>query len=53
MSNPGVVGLLAVFYRIATPEVFEVLRAAEELLGDVGRRIALCPNYRSLGVAGE
>ncbi len=34
----------AVFYRIAAPELFDVLRAAEALLGAVGERIALCPN---------
>lgn len=37
----------AVFYRLATQELFELLRSAEVLLGDVGVQIALCPNYRS------
>ena len=37
----------AVYYRIASGEVFELLRAAEILLGDVGQQIALCPNYRA------
>lgn len=33
-----------VFYRIAEPEVFDVLRAAERLLAVTGTRIELCPN---------
>jgi DNA-binding transcriptional ArsR family regulator len=36
----------AVFYRIATYELFELLQAAESLLEDVGHQILLCPNYR-------
>lgn len=39
----------AVYYRIATREVFDLLRAAEDLLEDVGDRIALCPNYEPTG----
>jgi DNA-binding transcriptional ArsR family regulator len=39
----------AVYYRIASGDVFGLLRAAETLLGDVGHQIALCPNY----VAGD
>lgn len=35
----------AVYYRVATDEVFDLLRAAEDLLEDVGDRISLCPNY--------
>lgn len=38
----------AVHYRIATEQVFDLLRAAEDLLGDVGARIALCPNYEPI-----
>ena len=34
-----------VFYRIARPEVVDVLRAAEELLAVAGHDVALCPNY--------
>lgn len=33
-----------VFYRIAVPEVYEVLKAAEGVLAATGHRIALCPN---------
>lgn len=35
----------AVLYRLARPELFELLRAAEALLGATGLEIALCPNY--------
>lgn len=35
----------AVWYRLATPELFELLGAAETLLGSVGQQIALCPTY--------
>lgn len=34
-----------VFYRIAHPDVFDLLRTAERLLAATGHRIALCPNY--------
>jgi ArsR family transcriptional regulator, cadmium/lead-responsive transcriptional repressor len=34
----------AVWYRLATPEVFDVMRAAEGLLAQVGSKIELCPN---------
>lgn len=34
-----------VFYRIALPEVFGMLRAAEEVLGAIGHAVKLCPNY--------
>jgi ArsR family transcriptional regulator, cadmium/lead-responsive transcriptional repressor len=34
-----------VFYRIATPEVVGVLRAAEALLVCNGHDVSLCPNY--------
>lgn len=34
----------AVVYRLAQPELFELLRAAESLLDATGQRIALCPN---------
>ncbi|MDW3215663.1 MAG: metalloregulator ArsR/SmtB family transcription factor [Ilumatobacteraceae bacterium] len=33
------------FYRIAHPEVIDVLRSAERLLEITGTRIELCPNY--------
>ena len=36
----------AVYYALASPELFEVLRSAEVLLESVGHRIALCPNYK-------
>lgn len=35
----------AVYYSLASAEVFDVLRAAEGLLASVGHQIALCPNY--------
>ena len=35
------------FYRIAHPEVIDVLRSAERLLALTGTRIELCPNYES------
>ncbi len=34
------------FYRIAAPEVVDLLRAAEVLLALNGEKVALCPNYR-------
>ena len=34
------------FYRIATPQVVRLLRAAEDLLALNGHRVELCPNYR-------
>lgn len=34
----------AVWYRLAVPELFEVLRATEALLDQVGYRIELCPH---------
>lgn len=35
----------AVYYSLATAELFDVLRSAEELLAAVGHRIQLCPKY--------
>jgi len=35
----------AVHYRLARPELFDLLRAAEGLLEATGVDIALCPNY--------
>lgn len=35
----------AVVYRLAHPELFELLRSAEALLEATGVEIALCPNY--------
>jgi DNA-binding transcriptional ArsR family regulator len=35
----------AVFYRIATVEVYQLLGAAERLLAVTGTEIDLCPNY--------
>lgn len=34
-----------VFYRIALPEVYDVLKAGEDVLAATGHAIALCPNY--------
>ncbi len=34
-----------VLYRIARPEVYDVLQAAERLLAATGIAIELCPNY--------
>ena len=34
-----------VFYRISSPEVLELLSAAERVLGSHGRRVRLCPRY--------
>ena len=35
----------AVWYRIAEPQVIDVIRAAERLLACTGERVDLCPNY--------
>jgi DNA-binding transcriptional ArsR family regulator len=35
----------AVYYSLAGPELFDVLRSAETLLASVGHQIELCPNY--------
>lgn len=35
----------AVFYRLATTEVVDLLLAAEQLLADIGTEFDLCPNY--------
>jgi len=35
-----------VFYRIACPEVMDVLRSVEALLQVTGEAVELCPNYR-------
>ena len=35
----------AVWYRLARPELFDLLRSAEALLDATGVEIALCPNY--------
>lgn len=37
-----------VYYRIAHPEVIDVLRTAERLLATTGRHIDLCPNYKPI-----
>ena len=37
----------AVWYRIALPEVIEVVRAAEALLARTGHAVDLCPNYQA------
>ena len=34
-----------VFYRIAVPEVLDLLHAAEQLLATVGHAVELCPRY--------
>ena len=36
-----------VFYRIARPEVLDVLRSVEALLAVTGLAIRLCPNYET------
>ena len=36
-----------VFYRIARPEVLDVLRSVEALLAVTGQSIQLCPNYET------
>lgn len=36
------------FYRLARPELDELLSAAEGLLASVGARVALCPDSRGL-----
>ncbi len=36
-----------VFYRIACPEVYDVLRSAEALLAVTGQAIELCPNFET------
>lgn len=35
----------AVYYSLATAELFDLLASAESLLASVGHQIALCPNY--------
>ena len=37
----------AVYYRLATDAVVDVLRQAERLLADVGQQVELCENYRT------
>jgi DNA-binding transcriptional ArsR family regulator len=37
----------AVYYRVASPEVYELLVVAERLVARTGTAIDLCPNYRS------
>ena len=41
----------AVLYRLARPELFELLGSAEALLEATGHRIALCPTYDQPGAA--
>jgi hypothetical protein len=36
----------ATYYRIARPELFGLLSAAEQLLAATGTAIELCPNYQ-------
>ncbi|MGH9228986.1 MAG: ArsR/SmtB family transcription factor [Acidimicrobiales bacterium] len=36
----------AVYYRLATPAVVDLLRQAETLLDEIGENVALCTNYR-------
>ena len=36
----------AVYYSIATADLFDVLRSAETLLASVGHRIELCGNFQ-------
>lgn len=37
----------AVYYSVATAELFDVLRSAETLLASVGHRIELCGNFQT------
>jgi ArsR family transcriptional regulator, cadmium/lead-responsive transcriptional repressor len=37
----------AVYYSLATADLFDVLRAVERLLGSVGHQIELCPNFEA------
>ena len=37
----------AVYYSLATAELFDVLRSAETLLASVGHRIELCGNFQT------
>lgn len=41
-----------VFYRIALPEVFRMLRAAEDVLAAIGHTVELCPNYELVASPG-
>lgn len=34
-----------VFYRIALPQIFDLLVAAERILAETGEQVELCPNY--------
>jgi ArsR family transcriptional regulator, cadmium/lead-responsive transcriptional repressor len=36
----------AVYYSLASADLFEVLRSAETLLASVGQQIELCPSFR-------
>lgn len=36
----------AVWYRIATPAIVDLLRQAEGLLAEIGEQVDLCENYR-------
>lgn len=38
-----------VFYRISSPEVLELLAAAERVLSAHGHRVRLCPRYAARG----
>lgn len=40
----------AVLYRLARPELFDLLRSAEGVLEATGFEIALCPNYEQTEV---
>jgi ArsR family transcriptional regulator, cadmium/lead-responsive transcriptional repressor len=39
----------AVYYSLAVPALFDVLRSAETLLSSVGDEIELCPNFPTQG----
>ena len=37
------------FYRVTVPEVVSLLQSAEQLLGEIGHDVELCPNYGEKG----
>lgn len=40
------------YYRLARPELADLLRAAEQLLAATGEKVALCPAYGGAGQQG-
>jgi ArsR family transcriptional regulator, cadmium/lead-responsive transcriptional repressor len=39
------------FYALAHPGLFDLLKSAEQLLADTGEAVALCPTYGQKGRA--